>query len=76
MTEVTTVMLSLLFCLVGAGLGFVFGWFGNEYFSSFMEATIASNINIHPEMVDDQGIFINEELLSVRFIDEEDYEED
>jgi hypothetical protein len=41
-----------------------------------MEATVSQNTNIHPEMLNDQGFMIEEELLSVRFIDEEDYEED
>jgi hypothetical protein len=33
--------------------------------------------NVHPEMLDEEGYLINEELLSVRFIDEdeEDYED-
>ena len=76
MTEVTTLVLSLLFCLVGVGLGFMLGCFTNKYYSAFMEATVSQNTNIHPEMLNDQGFMIEEELLSVRFIDEEDYEED
>lgn len=76
MTEVTTLMFSLLFCLIGAGLGFIFGWFSNEYYSAFMEATVSQNTNIHPEMLNDQGFMIDEELLSVRFLDEEEHEED
>ena len=70
MTEVTTLM------FVGAGLGFIFGWFGNEYYSAFMESYTSQNMNVHPEMLNDQGFMIDEELLSVRFIDEEEYEED
>jgi hypothetical protein len=33
--------------------------------------------NVHPEMLDGDGQWINEELLSVRFVDEdeEDYED-
>ena len=31
---------------------------------------------LHPEMYDDDGIVINEELLSVRFIDEDEEDED
>ena len=76
MTEFTTLMFSILFCLLGVGLGFIFGWFSNEYYTSFMEATVSSNMNVHPEMLNDQGFLIDEELLSVRFLDEEDYDED
>jgi hypothetical protein len=28
--------------------------------------------NLHPEMYDEDGIIINEELLSVRFVDDDD----
>ena len=76
MTEVTTLVLSFLFCLVGVGLGFIFGWFGNEYYTSFMELTATNNMNIHPEMLNDQGFMIEEELFSVILIYEEEYEED
>jgi hypothetical protein len=33
--------------------------------------------NVHPEMLDDEGQWINEELLSVRFLkdEEEDYDD-
>ena len=58
MTEFTTLMFSILFCLVGVGLGFIFGWFSNEYYTSFMEATVGANMNIHPEMMNDQGLII------------------
>ena len=32
--------------------------------------------NVHPEMLTEDGYFINEELLSVRFVDESEYEEE
>jgi hypothetical protein len=32
----------------------------------------AQEENIHPEMLDGEGQWINEELLSVRFVDEDD----
>ena len=31
---------------------------------------------LHPEMYDQQGQWINEELLSVRFLDEDEIEEE
>ena len=76
MTEVTMVVLSVLFCLVGGGLGFIFGWFSNEYYTSFMEATVSANMNVHPEMLDNQGHIIQEELLSIRFLEEEELDQD
>ena len=32
--------------------------------------------NVHPEMLDSEGQWINEELLSVRFLDEDEYDDD
>ena len=32
--------------------------------------------NVHPEMLDGEGQWINEELLSVRFVDEDEYDDD
>lgn len=32
--------------------------------------------SLHPEMYDDDGMVINEELLSVRFVDESEYEDE
>ncbi len=77
MTEITTLFFSFMFCLGGVVLGFIFGWFGNEYVRSYIESKTMGNV--HPEMLTDDGYYINEELLSVRFIDEEheqEYEDD
>lgn len=78
MTEVTTMFFSLMITLIGVAIGFIFGWFGSSYYSAFVESTFEEQI--HPEMIDDQGFIINEELLSVRFIDGDetisDYDED
>lgn len=75
MTEVTTLFFSFMFCLGGTALGFLSGWFVHEYYSSYVESQ--STPPIHPEMLTEDGYFINEELLSVRFtVDEEEYEDD
>jgi hypothetical protein len=52
------------------------GWTANEKLHEFMYGKMETE-NVHPEMLDDEGYLINEELLSVRFIDEddEDYED-
>jgi len=78
MTELTTLFFSLMITFVGVAIGFIFGWFGSSYFSAFVESTHEEQI--HPEMIDDQGFIINEELFSVRFIEGDetisDYDED
>lgn len=77
MTELSSVVsilfFSFLFCLGSFVMGAVIGWFANEYFDNYFSA----KLTYHPEMFDDEGHVINEELLSLRFIEEEDdYEED
>jgi hypothetical protein len=47
------------------------GWTANEKLHEFMYGKAEAE-NIHPEMLDGDGQWINEELLSVRFIDEDD----
>ena len=32
--------------------------------------------NVHPEMLDGEGQWINEELLSVRFVDDDEFDDD
>lgn len=54
-------------------LGFIFGWFGREYFET---STTKNRLSDHPEMFDDNGNPINSELYSVRFMLDEDEEEE
>lgn len=77
MTELSSVVsilfFSFLFCLGSFVMGIVIGWFANEYFDNYFSA----KLTYHPEMFDDAGHIIDEELLSLRLIEEEDdYEED
>ena len=74
MTEVTTLFFSLIFCLMGVAIGFIFGWFSNGYFNSYIEAKLQGPI--HPEMMNDEGFVVNEELLAVRFLDEDDFDDE
>jgi hexokinase len=74
MTEATSILLTIMFTATGTAIGFIFGWFGNTYFITYMQSEIEQNI--HPEMMDDEGFIVNEELLAVRFVDEDDWGED
>ena len=58
----------ILFLLVGI----IFGWHINDIVYNFTN----KGPQMHPEMYDEDGFIINEELLSVRFVDEEEEEED
>lgn len=56
-------------------MGVLIGWTVNEFAFNYLAKN--NNFQTHPEMYDDEGIWINEELLSVRFVeDEEEYEEE
>ena len=63
-------ILMVLFMIVGT----LIGWTSNDFLYAYMNTK--SNLPQHPEMYDEDGMVVNEELLSVRFVDEEDNEED
>ena len=49
-------------------VGIVIGWVANDFLYNFMQSR--ANLPRHPEMYDDNGIVINEELLSLIHISE------
>lgn len=55
-------------------VGLVVGWFVNDLVYNFMNRN--SSGGLHPEMYNDDGLLINEELLSVRFVEEDEEEDD
>ena len=59
--------ITALFFVVGVTIG----WTAND----FLYNMLAKDDILHPEMYDDDGMVINEELYSVKFIneDEDDY---
>ena len=63
-------ILMFLFAIVGV----LIGWTANDFLYTFMNTR--SNLPTHPEMYDEEGLVINEELLYVKFVDEEDEQED
>ena len=66
--------ISLVFLLIGG----VVGWIWSDKTNQFLYAAQEEEVDyIHPEMLDDNGHWINEELLTVRFLTEnaEDDEE-
>lgn len=73
MTTPVTLFFSGCFMVLFLIVGIIAGWFINDIVYNFYNK---NNPQLHPEMYDDDGIVINEELLSVRFVDEEEEEED
>ena len=74
MSEATMLYVSFMFTLAGTTAGFIFGWFGNAYYTSYNQERELEDI--HPEFLDSDGNYIQEELLAVRFIDDEPESED
>lgn len=60
---------SFLFLCVGIVAGWTAKDFMHDYFYTREEVQ-----TMHPEMYDDEGLLINEELLSVRFVEDDDDE--
>jgi hypothetical protein len=56
-------------------VGVFAGWTVNEKMHEYLYVKEAENERLHPEMYDEEGQWINEELLSVRFVDE-DYDDE
>lgn len=57
-------------------IGFMLGWFGNDIVYSFLNKNRIQPL--HPEMFDENGQLIPDEIVAVRFEnddDEEDYED-
>ena len=53
-------------------VGIIAGWFINDIVYNFYNKN--NSLQLHPEMYDDNGIVINEELFAVTFIEEEEEE--
>jgi len=77
MESSTILFFSACFMILFLLVGIIAGWFINDIVYNFTNKN--NSVQLHPEMYDENGIMINEELLSVRFInnyDEEDYGEE
>ena len=71
-TTVLIVIFSIL-CLTFLILGGIIGWLAqqNNYVNMQNQGAFAT----HPEMYDENGMMINEQLLSVKFINEDEIDE-
>jgi len=70
-----TVVITSFMILGSLALGTTIGWIANDVFGIYLQAQ-QPQVQMHPEMYDDGGIVINEELYSVRFIADEGYDDD
>ena len=70
------IYISATISFVFFAVGILFGWAANEVKHDQLYAKeIEENNAMHPEMYDQNGYVLNEELLSVRFTDPEDLED-
>lgn len=74
MAEATLLYFSATASFIFLCVGIFAGWTVNEKLHEYMYAT--QEENVHPEMLNSEGQWINEELLSVRFIDDEEFDEE
>ena len=76
MAQATVLYFSATVSFIFLCVGVIAGWTANEKLHEFMYGKAEAE-NIHPEMLDGEGQWINEELLSVRFVDvdDEDYDD-
>ena len=74
MTQATIVYFSATVSFIFLCIGVITGWIANEKLHEYMYRM--QEQNIHPEMLDSDGMWINEELLSVRFVDEDESDDE
>ena len=74
MTETLMIYISLTISFIFLSIGVLFGWVAAEVKQEHMYN--AQQDSGHPEMLNSSGQWINEELLSVRFVDEDEIEEE
>jgi hypothetical protein len=77
MSETLIIYASVTISFIFLAIGVLFGWAANEVKHDQLYAKEIEEHNaMHPEMYDHNGYVLNEELLSVRFIDDlEDLED-
>ena len=66
------IFISVTTSFIFLAIGVLFGWVAAEVKQEHMYN--AQEESVHPEMLNSSGQWINEELLSVRFVDEDEIE--
>ena len=74
MTETLMIFISVTTSFIFLSIGILFGWVAAEVKQEHMYTQ--EEQSVHPEMLNHNGQWINEELLSVRFVDEDEIEEE
>ena len=75
MADATILFFSATISFIFLCVGVLAGWTAKDFIHDYMWARDEYQQFTHPEMYDDQGNWLNEELLSVKFINEDDEDE-
>ena len=75
MTETMMIFISVTTSFIFLAIGVIFGWVAAEVKQEHMY-NVQEEQGVHPEMLNSHGQWINEELLSVRFLNEDEIEEE
>ena len=69
------IFISVTTSFIFLAIGVIFGWVAAEVKQEHMY-NVQEEQSVHPEMLNSHGQWINEELLSVRFLNEDELEEE
>ena len=75
MADATILFFSATISFIFLCVGVLAGWTAKDFIHDYMWSRDEYQQFTHPEMYDDNGFPVNEELLSVKFINEEDEDE-
>ena len=73
MTDTTILFFSATLSFLFLCVGVIVGWTAKDFAHDYMWSR--DEVAYHPEMHDENGMMINEQLLSVKFINEDEIDE-
>ena len=73
MTDTTILFFSATLSFLFLCVGVIVGWTAKDFAHDYMWSR--DEVAYHPEMYDEHGQLINEQLLSVKFINEDELDE-
>ena len=75
MADATILFFSATISFIFLCVGVLAGWAAKDFIHDYMWSRDEYQQFTHPEMYDNHGNWLNEELLSVKFINEDDEDE-
>ena len=75
MDTATTIYISGTISFIFLCVGIIIGWNGKQFVHDYMWSRDEVQSAYHPELYDDNGMLLTQELLSVKFINEDELDE-